>query len=436
MGGAFYGLSDDDGALNYNPAGLARIRNGARFNLLGVKMDLVPETISAAGTIADQGGKNVQVIADALVKYQGKPLYGSVGLDFLSYVGKNFGIGLMLAEPKLNFAILGAGLDTSLEATLITDSGAFVGYAHSFMEDTLHVGLSLKGIVRGGGRKTFSLLDIAQKNSFQIDPAQIGGTGFGMDVDLGGTYQLPLPQMGPWLQTHVSLVFSNLLASQFDLIKINGGKVPGLNRMVTLAGHAVFAGWGPFDNFHALVDFSEFAIGGETDPHLGARGGSFWKHVNLGVEAPMNGWFAPRLGIHQGYLTAGFGINARVVQFDVATYVEELASGVGRLGTRRFQMRLALGWGGAPPAPLSGTKYETLLRDDEKKNLTPMELDQKKKDAKASEATVDPQARKPQGEGEPEAGGSSPAAAPAVEAVPEATTTTPPAGESVTIPNE
>ncbi len=442
MGGAFYGLSDDEGALWYNPAGLARIRGGGRFNLIGIKLDTVPDTISAIGTVTSAKGKDVSLIADSLAKYQGKPLYGGVGVDFISYVGKHFGIGLLLTDTKFNFAMLGKDLDTSLEVTAISDSGLFAGYAHSLLDDTLHIGLSVKGLVRAGGRKGFSLLDIAKGQNFELDPSKIGGVGAGFDMDLGGTYQLPLPQMGPWLQTHVSLVFNNLLASKLNMIHIQGGNPPGLVRTMSLAGHAIFAGWGPFDNFHALVDLAEFGLGGESDADLGAREGSLWKHVNLGLEAPMNGWFAPRLGIHQGYLTLGFGVDARVVKLDFATYVEELASGVGRLGTRRFALRLSLGWGGAPPAPISGTKYES-VRDDEKKGLTPSEVEPKKVEPPVektpgellrSDPNADknvPQAeeakkRKPQGEGE------------AIEAqpVPEATTTTPPPGETVTIPKD
>src|SRR4051812_21966850 len=68
MGGAFYGLSDDEGALWYTPAGLARIR-ASRFNLIGIKADIVPRTLSSFGTISDQANKGVQTIADALAQY-------------------------------------------------------------------------------------------------------------------------------------------------------------------------------------------------------------------------------------------------------------------------------------------------------------------------------------------------------------------------------
>ncbi len=434
MGGAFYGLSDDEGALWYNPAGLARIRGGSRFNLIGIKADLVPSVISAIGTIQDQKGKDVQGIADALSKYQGKPLYGGIGVDFLSWTGKNFGLGIMLNDTKFNFSILGKDLDTSLEVTAISDSGVFAGYARSFLDDTLHIGVNAKAVVRAGGRRAFTVLDIANKDQFQIDPTKIGGVGAGFDMDLGGTYQVPMAQIGPWLQTHVSLVFNNLLASSLNVIHLSGGKPPGLVRTMSLGSHFVFVGWGPFDNFHALLDLSEFGLGGESNPDLGARGGSLWKHVNVGVEAPMNGWFVPRLGIHQGYLTAGFGVDARVLKLDVATYATELASGVGRLGSRRFAMRLSIGWGGAPAAPISGTKYDA--PQDEKKEMTPTEQEAKKPETvtpvetpkdvpKADEPK--PEVRKPQSEGE------------AVPASPEATTTTPTpvdGGDAVTIPKE
>jgi len=350
MGGAFYGLSDDEYALFYNPAGLALYR-GEGQTMLSFNGYVSPTLLSAAQTLKDVTGSNATAgtIADKLTKYQGDPLSAGVTPFFPYYLRKNFAVGLLVGDTKINFALLGRDIDTSVDIAAISDSGLFIGYAHSFLEDTLHIGMTLKAVGRAGGKKNFTLADIAQKDDIDFDPEKLGGFGGGIDADLGGIYELPDV---PVLTLHrVSMTFNNLLGSDMSISR-KGANPPGLTRTVSLGYHAVFPGFGPFDNIHGLVDLAEFRIGGEDDPQYGAPGGSKWKHVNWGVEAPMNGWFVPRLGFHQGYLTAGFGLNLRVLKLEFATYAAELSSTPGRLGSRRVALRLQLGLGSAPPDPI------------------------------------------------------------------------------------
>jgi len=350
MGGAFYGLSDDEYALFYNPAGLSLYRTDSQ-TMLSFNFHASPQVLSAINTIKDVAGSDATAatVADKLTQYQGTPLYAGVTPFFPYYVRKNFAVGLLVGDTKLDFALLGKDIDTSVDLTAISDSGLFVGYARDFLDETLHIGMNVKAVARGGGKKTFTVADISQAEDFDLDPETLGGFGGGVDFDLGATYELPDI---PFAILHrASLVFNNLLGSQMTIAQ-KGTNPPGLSRLMSLGYHAVFPGVSVIDNFHVLVDFAEFRLGGEDDPEYGAPGGSMWKHVNFGVEAPMNGWFIPRLGFHQGYLTAGFGVNLRVLRLDFATYGAELSSSPGRLGSRRFALRLQIGVGSAPPAPV------------------------------------------------------------------------------------
>jgi len=386
MGGAFYGRSDDDYALFYNPAGLALNRQG-RFNLLDIRLQMAPSVLDAVKDLTDSANTKVDQIVSKLTKYQGVPLYGGVGVGLLSYSRENFALGIMPADLKMNFALLGRDFDTQVDLTVISDSGVFLGYGRSFMDDALAVGITVKGMVRAGGKKTYTLLEIAQSQNFDIDPQKLGGVGVGADADIGAIYRLPLPQVGPLLRTSVGVSLNNLLATKFDLTSITGGAVPGLVRMFSLGGHAVLQGWEWVDNVHVMLDFAEFSLGGQTDPDFGARTGSFFKHVNLGVEAPILGFFVPRVGIHQGHMTAGFGLDLRVFKFDFATYAEELSSGINRLPSRRYALRIQIGWGAAPPAPI--LPKDAVPSDKKKKDETPKEteqtIDEKPQDAKPTD---------------------------------------------------
>ena len=353
MGGAFYGLSDDEYAHFYNPAGLSLYRTDGQ-TMLSLNAQLSPTVLQAITTVKDAAtgsNKSASSIADKLTQFQGTPLYAGITPFFPYYVHKHFALGLLVGDTKLDFALLGRDIDTTVELTAISDSGLIAGYATDFLEETLHIGMNVKGILRGGGKKSFSVADIAQKDSFDLDPEKLGGVGAGVDFDLGGTYELPDI---PFAVLHrASLVFNNILGSPMSISK--RGDPPGLTRTVSLGYHAVFPGISVIDNVHALIDFAEFRLGGEDDPEFGATTGSFWKHVNIGVEAPLCGWFIPRVGIHQGYLTAGFGVNLRALRLDFATYAEELSSSPGRLGSRRVALRLQIGMGAAPPSPITNS---------------------------------------------------------------------------------
>lgn len=329
MGGAFYGLSNDEYALFYNPAGLS-LYTGESQGMLRINAQMSPNMISALKTLTKSGNQKIGNVVDSLLSYQGQPIYGQFGL-LPFYLRKHFAVGLLIADTKMNFDILGKGIDSSVDVSAISDSGLVVGYARPLFLPELHVGLNAKLLYRAGGREYFSALDIATNQSFNLSPKNIGGAGAGVDFDLGATYEL---QGIPWgLLNRASLVFNNLVGSTFPIGR-QGGNPPALTRMFTLAYYTVLPGWNFIDNFHLLLDLAEFNLGGEASADYGQRVGSFFKHVNWGVEMPIR-WFSLRAGFHQGYITAGFGVNLKYARLDFATYGEELAEGPGRLQSRR-----------------------------------------------------------------------------------------------------
>jgi hypothetical protein len=341
MGGAFYGLSDDQNALFYNPAGLALYRGTGELML------------SLQGTIPSQLGQvintynagtnysNASAIVSAIQGYQGSAL--SAGFNLMPfYLRKNFAIGLLIADTKVNAALLGNNFDSSIDVTGVSDTGLFVGFGRQTFDDHLYLGFNAKLMGRVGGHKMLSALDLINAGGVNLNLSSLGGAGLGLDFDIGSTYDFPVPIVG--LKNRLSLVVSNLLASDFSLYRISGVP-PGLPRLISLGSEVVMPGYKWIDNFNILLDLAEFGAGGQDDQDLGARDGSFFKHVNLGVEIPMNGWFVVRGGIHQGDWTFGLGIETQIVKLELATYAEQLDFGVGRLPSRRFALQLSIGAG-------------------------------------------------------------------------------------------
>ena len=351
MGNAYYGLSNDEHALFYNPTGLSFYENGTQA-MVSISPTISPSVLSALDVLTNSSGQNIDQVVDNLSQFQGDPLYGGASI-MPYYAKKNFSIALLIADAKLNFTILGRDLDTSVDVTGISDSGLFVGYSREVVEN-IYVGATLKGLFRVGGRRTFTVIDIAQNQNFDLDFNDLGGGGAGFDADLGVTYELPRV---PWDGlARVSMVLNNVVATDFSIARFGGKAPPGLVRMLTLSGYARFPGVWAFDHFDVIFDLAEFGIGGETDVDLGARRSNFFKHVNFGVEAPLTDWFSLRTGFRQGYWSAGLGLNMRFFKMDLATWQEELFSSAGRLGNRRFAVRFAFGVGSAKPAVAAATE--------------------------------------------------------------------------------
>jgi hypothetical protein len=354
MGGAFYGLSNDENALFYNPAGLGFYERGSDF-MLSFKAETSTSMLSALSVVTRSGTRSTAQVISDLETFQGSPLTFAATPFFAYYLRKYFAMGFFFGDTKGELNLLGKDIDTSVSLTGIIDSGVLFGGAFPVAKDVM-VGFNLKGLLRAGGTKTYSVLDIA--SGVSTDFSSVFGSGAGLDLDLGAMWQLP--ELVPGVTTRVSLSLNNLVASRFDLIRIRTGSnsvlAPQLARTVTLAGHARFPGFWKADHVDLVVDLADFGLGGQSDPELGARTGSLWKHVNLGVEVPFRGWLFARMGLRQGNFTFGAGIDARYFQIDFATYAEEMASLPGRLSSRRLALRIAAGLGGPMPTVPSATE--------------------------------------------------------------------------------
>ncbi len=383
MGGAFYGWSNDEYALFYNPAGLS-LYSGNGEGGLRINSSVGSKTISALSTLTKLGNDNIQTLVDKMTEYQGTPISARIGL-LPYYFKKNFAVGLLLADTKVNFALLGKELDSSVEVTALTDSGLYVGYGRSIIVPELHVGATVKVYHRTGGTKSYTLAEISQKSSTSIDANTIGGGGAGIDADIGSTYVLPKLPIG--LEHRVSLVFNNLVAAAPTIAKV-GGTAPKLSRTMSLGWYSAFPGVWAIDNFHFLFDISEINLGGETNSELGARTGSIWKHINFGTEVPI-GLLALRAGFHQGNLSGGLGLNLKLVRLDFSTYAEEDGALPGKLTSRSYNMSLMVGWASAPTPPVTATG----VSEDVKKLEEP-----KKEEPKKDEIKEEPKKEDPSGE--------------------------------------
>lgn len=345
MGGANYALSDDESAMFYNPAGLSTRKLSWEL-MLPITGTMGQNTISNYNTLRT-AFDNIGDIGDLISRLellQGKPLSAGLGI-FPHYIQENFGFGLLLADAKFSYEILGSGIDSMTDVTAIADAGAFVSYARPIGPTGLHVGLTAKFLGRGGGRRAYTTFQIAGNEDVDLNLEEMGGIGLGLDFDAGAIYEMPTPLIPFALEQRFSFTVNNVLATNFPIARRGRVAPPQLPRYFSLGSYTLFPGWGPFSNFIFVFDLAEFNLGGQTDPDLGARTGSFWKHVNWGFEIPMGRLFTLRTGFHQGLFTAGFGLNLKYMKLDFAWYGVEVGSGVGRINERRLALQLSIGGG-------------------------------------------------------------------------------------------
>ncbi len=362
MGGAFYALSDDEYALFYNPAGLSVYAQDWQF-MVPIAASLGTNAVSKFTTLKNtfEDSSDINSVVTSLEPLRGNPFSFGAGL-FPYYAQKNFAVGLLIGDTKANFTLAGAGVDTEVRLTSMSDSGLFMGYAREVYPN-LHIGATIKAVGRAGGKKTYGTLEIAQSSEFDFDLEELGGYGAGIDLDFGALYEIPVGLLPFTIGHRFSFTVNNLLATDFSIAQ--SGTPPQLPRYASVGMMTIFHKFGPIGNAKFLLDLAEFSLGGQSDPELGARTGSFWKHVNVGLEVPFYRMLALRTGFHQGNFTAGVGINAKYFKLDLAYYGVERGKSIGTNTEHRLAMRLAFGMGSFNPPAIS----ESSLADSYKNKL-------------------------------------------------------------------
>ena len=121
MGGVFYGVSDDEYAMFFNPAGVS-LYSGKPKGMINFSGQIGNRTLSAFDTAKNLSSKTFAEQIDSLVQYQGDPIYaqGSVLPYFLM---KHLAVGVLIGDFKADYLLSGKELDSAVDLTAISDSG-------------------------------------------------------------------------------------------------------------------------------------------------------------------------------------------------------------------------------------------------------------------------------------------------------------------------
>ncbi len=348
MGEAFVAAVDDYSALFYNPAALARREDG-QINLsfdfswsksffdFAKKMD---DASKVTGTDAQKQQAYLNVLQD---------LYGS------NYtIGANLPNGIWV-RPGWGVAVLPMDFTSDLtihkgptvNVRAYGDSTIAFGYGRDYkgIPGRLSLGTTLKFVNRAFINRSVTLIDLAVDS--KVIKKEDARDGYTLDADLGALYTPELPTDGLWGVFRLSkptfgVVVRNVLdygfGQSFNLINKTTVEAPEkLNRTIDLGSKWEFPQLGIFSG-RGVLDFRDI-----MHPYV-----TFRKSAHIGMEFDwrMASWWkgSYRVGVNQGYFTAGVSALLFLFNLDLVTYGEDIGSSDSPKENRVYMVRMNIDW--------------------------------------------------------------------------------------------
>lgn len=334
MGNAFFGVSDDKYAAFYNPAGLGMSKSSWSVDIvplqMGVNDNLFNNSQSIANLFLRGGNFDQQAITNIL--------NGMLG-QYNNVTPINFFPAFTMKKGRSAFSV---GIFANASAKILTynrvlpeaalkvqgDAGVTVTYAHTFLKDeSLHFGVSLMGLYRMGYEGSYVATDFASINFNNELNKLINSQGWGILASVGLMYEMPW--LRKELNPRVGISFNDFgytnFASSLDKI------TPTLNLSL-----AISPKW-EFISSNIVLDLNDILVMNGSDKDFGKR-------VNFGVEVGFWNRLFIRGGVHQGYLTAGAGVDLWALRFNYAYYTEEMGAYAGQFKDTRHAIEVVIGW--------------------------------------------------------------------------------------------
>jgi hypothetical protein len=300
------------------------------FQLPQLSFEASGATLGALNSLLKSGSNGLQAFNDNV----GKPLSVRAQMVFPGYYNRHFidpkmsfGLGLTVASQT----IAEVSQSGNIDPTTLISAGPVVNLSRRFLEDDrLSVGVNLHAEFRANSKPNYSIEQYLAGD--KIADVVKGGNGLGYDFDLGTTFK-PHWTLGEF-QYELAFAINNLMGGRYTQIShpISGWTGdPFQSRRSYNFGVS-----GLHDHFWF---FKSILLAAELTDIGNNPNGSIYRSVHLGSEFKWK-LLAARLGISQGYLSAGFGIDLIFFNLNIATYSEELGLNPGVMEDRRYAAQL------------------------------------------------------------------------------------------------
>jgi len=320
MGGAFTAIADDYNALCYNPAGLDKVQHWS-FSLLNPMIETGENSQNLYKDIKDTEFDNTSEVNKLLRKHLGENQHVRASV-FPYFVKQHFGFGV-LGQATINAEVNNPQYPEA-DISAVGDVAGVFGLGFGFLDNhALRVGGSAKYIQRQRLQQTYTAIQIADENFDEtIKDDAVDGTGLGFD--LGAMYTFPVT-----LKPTAALVIQNVGGTKLG----DAGEIP---QQVNL-GAGLHFDYG-FMSINAGLDAMDITKNVNKDEK------DFFRRLHMGAESWMGKRLALRLGVYQGYFSAGATLNLWILKLDYANYAEEVGAYAGQAVDRRNVVQISLGW--------------------------------------------------------------------------------------------
>lgn len=341
MGGAFVGLADDYNAIFYNPAGLARLEES--HTNLGIGGAVDTKFVKLKGDIEKASGSNdITSITDLLNNNYGNNYHARATLGGI-YARPRWALAIIPVDIQVTTGIHQLG-GASLDLIAYQDTTIAYGYGWDvnwFKQDRMSLGVTAKAIYRGYYNKELNAFDLAyNSNLLRSQDAQ---EGLLADFDFGSLWTMKVANDSfmRFFRPSAGFTIRNVVdaspISNMHMIDKNSSAAPRTGRRFDLGTAFETPDWWIFKT-RALADLRD----------IGADNFTFGKGVHLGAEFlwKIRNWWQGgwRVGVNQGYFTAGFTGRLFIFNLDLATYAEEMGPSDNPYASRRYVLKASLDW--------------------------------------------------------------------------------------------
>lgn len=346
MGGAILATADDFNTLAFNPAGLAFLKEWQMRGSIAAGLDddvlTLIDDISAAQDITDDTDSE-EAILDAIEKQFGKQPHLRVRPLFGAWVWKGMGFSYTPVDLSVDIAV-NQQLSPALTFSSTADSTFRFGYGREIKSSKAKMawGVTAKAVYRAFYQD--SLVSAQLLDDAEVFKAEDAEEGFTVDADIGFIYAPKVPSSGffkflKYAEPTFGLVVRNVadygFTTNFNLVDENSGEPPKLGR--------VFDFGSKFELPKLWVFYPRFVFDVRD---MGDDNWTFKKgyHAGFELEWIAANWLrgAYRVGMNQGYFSAGVSAKLAVFQLDLATWGEEVGTSNAPKESRRYMASLNL----------------------------------------------------------------------------------------------
>ncbi len=349
MGDAFVAVANDYNALFYNPAGLARREDG-ELNLFfdlaaSAKFATAGKDFNDAGATTGTDTDKLTAEIAAIEKYYGKTF--SLRASPLNGVLVRPGWGVAFIPMDLSIEMtMHQNVGPAINLSVYGDSTLALGYGSDFRglsAGRMSWGVTGKLVNRGFFSKTVTALELAANPN--LVTAQDLREGYTVDADLGWLFTPSLPAEG---------IFSYLRLARptFGAVVRNVGETGFKNSFKLINKLQTEAP----EKLYRVLDLgtkweypSAWIFGGRGVLDIRDINHPYWnwhKGTHLGFEFDwaVSSWWKGnyRVGLSQGYVTAGISALFTIFNLDLATYSEDVGTFSQPVENRMYMLRLNL----------------------------------------------------------------------------------------------